>query len=334
MRHGALPLYAALALASLIGCASTNGGGVGTVPPTYNTDGGADSAAPTDGGATSDAGVVDAGAVDTGAKDVAADASKPDAGPVDAGKPDAAVPDTGGGAQSCQGKCMAAYNPSLPCQCNDQCPKYGNCCKDWDALCKPKLNSCIGRCGKPFDSSKPCQCRWDCGKSGSCCADYLGVCQADTNLDHIFATEKECGLQGAWYGVKQTKDGDTLVLTNGEIVRLLIVNTPEIKTADCYAKDASSFTYKTVKKVGIVCLVKDPNQPNKDQYDRLLRYVYFKEAATGNKAVQLNARLVRLGYGPVFYPYAKGNAHEQISVLMQQKARQEKVGGWGACSWQ
>ena len=295
--------------------------GAGTVPATYDIASYQDNVgdSPTDTAAAQ----ADAGTAGPG-----------DAGPADSAALDAGKADAGGGALSCQGKCMAAFQPGKSCQCNDQCEKYGNCCADWVDLCKPKLNSCVGRCDAPYNGNLPCQCSWSCGKNGDCCGDYLAVCEADKDLDWLEATPEECGEQSAWFGFKSAKDGDTIALTNGDIVRFLVVNTPEITTADCYAKLANDFTWKVMKKAVIVCLVKDPNQPDKDQYDRLLRYVYFKEPGIGNKTVQLNARLVRLGFGPVFYPYAKGNAHEQISVLMQQKARQDKAGGWGACNWQ
>lgn len=303
-------------LLALSGCGNSGGGGY--VPTTYNVDGAADVVA-ADAGAevvsAADAGPVDAGLKDAGPKDT---------GPVDAG---------GGGPESCQGKCLSAFQPGLPCQCNDQCEKYGNCCSDWPALCKPKLSSCVGRCGAGFNDELPCQCSWACAKSGSCCTDYLPVCEAKKDLDWLHAVAGECDYQGAWHGFKSAKDGDTIVLNTGKIVRFLVVNTPEMSSADCYAKNANDFTWQLMKKVGVVCLVKDPNQPDKDQYDRLLRYVYYREPALGNKVVQLNARLVRLGLGRVFYPWASGNLYEKISVLMQQKARQAKIGGWSLCGW-
>lgn len=31
--------------------------------------------------------------------------------------------------------CSADYDATLPCQCNDKCPQYGNCCPDYDDFC-------------------------------------------------------------------------------------------------------------------------------------------------------------------------------------------------------
>ena len=41
-------------------------------------------------------------------------------------------------ALTCDGRCGSAYQPIDPCQCNDACPAYFNCCDDYDDLCVPK----------------------------------------------------------------------------------------------------------------------------------------------------------------------------------------------------
>jgi len=309
------PLYLAIFCVIFSGCGDVIGGvGVWPGPDSNSQDGVAET--------VSDAVIADV------QQDVATDAPKGDVPPKDMSSSDSAV-----GSLSCQGKCKHDFKPGQPCQCNDLCEKYGNCCKDWVALCKPKKDSCVSRCGQSPGKDLTCGCQWNCGKAGSCCADYLGACHGKADLDWLVADKQECASQSSWFGVKLTKDGDTIVLTNGSIVRFLLINAPELSSADCYAQHASNFTYNPLRKAGIVCLVKDPNQPDKDQYDRLLRYVYYKAPDAGGKTVQLNARLVRLGLGTVFYPYAKGNVHETISVLMQQKARVGKVGGWSQCGW-
>ena len=51
--------------------------------------------------------------------------------------------------------------------------------------------------------------------------------------------------------VKRVIDGDTIQLSNGEQVRLIGVDTPEIKhpkkPVECFGKEASAFTEKTVE---------------------------------------------------------------------------------------
>jgi len=72
--------------------------------------------------------------------------------------------------------CGTAYNWQLPCQCNDQCRDYSNCCSDYGALCEASA-TCSGRCGSGFDSTRPCQCNLDCSRFGDCCSDYSSLCE-------------------------------------------------------------------------------------------------------------------------------------------------------------
>ena len=46
---------------------------------------------------------------------------------------------------------FSAYDPNLPCQCNDECGDYGNCCEDYEDLCVnggggSSDSSCVDRC--------------------------------------------------------------------------------------------------------------------------------------------------------------------------------------------
>ncbi|MCO4763562.1 MAG: thermonuclease family protein [Myxococcales bacterium] len=296
----------------LTGCPNTGGNNSQFPPASYVTDSGATDAGPTDSGATDAGSPKDTGS--TTKKDVT----------------------NSGGSLSCKGKCGASYNPALKCQCNSQCAKFGNCCADYGPLCEPTAASCKGRCDEGPNKGAVCQCDWSCGRYGSCCADFLATCHADKNLDMPLADAEEakfCSKPANLQNVEYAKDGDTIELINGQVVRFLVVNTPELSKKDCHAVEALYWTKAMVKKVKTVCLIMDPAEGDKDQYDRLLRYVYYKDPAAGGKWVNMNLRLVRLGFGPVFYPYAGGQKWEKMGVLMQQKARQEKAGGWGVCGW-
>ena len=324
-----------LGVALSAGCVSSSGSAAGGqhAPLTWNT-----------GDTTGDTG---AAQTDTTPSTDAA-ASGPDAKPAhDAGS--AAQADTSKGAadagsgapQTCAAKCGAKYDKTLPCQCNDKCSDFGNCCADYFEHCKPALLSCKGRCDEVYTKGLPCQCGWECAKFGTCCSDYLGQCAAGQNTNMLQAPPGECDSASDWVATQQINDGDTFQLKpihGGDKVRFLIVNTPELKEKDCYAVDAQKFTLNQIKnskypgKGGYhVCLTKDANQPDKDKYGRLLRYVYYMDPTVG-KPIQLNARLVRLGYGRIYYPFAQGNTHEKIALLMQQQARIDKIGGWGACA--
>ena len=86
-------------------------------------------------------------------------------------------------------------------------------------------------------------------------------------------------------------DGDTFELQNGEKVRLLGINTPEI--GEPGADIAKDFLEKLVlgKEVRL-----EKDSVDRDEYKRLLRYVYVGD-------LFVNAELIRKGYAEVrFYP--------------------------------
>lgn len=253
--------------------------------------------------------------------------------------------DTGGGEEdvgvtgTCEGACGAAYDPGRSCQCNDECAKFGNCCPDYGPLCKPAEMTCQGRCDASFNAAKPCQCTWDCPKFGTCCPDWIAQCHKDEQLDFFYAPSGKCTKDSDWKKVDHVSDGDTLVLEETDskgqnlIVRFLLVDTPELTSSDCYALEAKKFTYAQVQKSPSVCLISDTKAGNKDVYGRLLRYVYYKEPAVDGKAVELNLRLLRLGYARVLYPFAKGNQYEALALMTMGLAKENDLGGWAKCGW-
>lgn len=92
--------------------------------------------------------------------------------------------------------------------------------------------------------------------------------------------------------VLEVIDGDTFKLWSGEIVRLICVDTPEKGSLGYQeAKDFLSFLILN-KEVRLESDVDD-----KDNYGRLLRYVYVSE---DSKEIFVNKEIVQQGYGPVF----------------------------------
>ncbi len=94
--------------------------------------------------------------------------------------------------------------------------------------------------------------------------------------------------------VSEIIDGDTFKMSTGEIVRLICVDAPE--TEQPGYKETKEFLehlvlFKSVR------LEKDIT--NKDEYDRLLRYVYVNISDT---EIFVNKEIVRLDYGKLF-PY-------------------------------
>ena len=194
--------------------------------------------------------------------------------------------------------------------------------------------SCAGRCDD-YDQTRPCQCDASCARYGNCCADWADLCAPpSTATDYLAAQGSECASDADWHTVTHVRDGDTVDLDNGEAVRFLVMNTPETSSDDCYAYAAKDFTRAAIAQSGErVCLVTDPTAEDRDLYDRLLRYVYVRDPAAGEAPINLNLRLVRLGYARVYYPYAYGRVYEPQAKAMQAAAKAEQRGGWGSCGW-
>ncbi len=98
--------------------------------------------------------------------------------------------------------------------------------------------------------------------------------------------------------VKRVIDGDTILLTNGEQVRLIGVDTPETKhpqkPVERFGKEAYLFTKRMVegKEVRL-----EYDWQRKDRYGRLLAYVYLMDGTF------LNAEIIKQGFGFAYTKY-------------------------------
>ena len=118
-------------------------------------------------------------------------------------------------------------------------------------------------------------------------------------------------------------DGDTLTLSNGNKVRLVQIDTPELSPAECYGKEARELLRQLIG-TSRVTLVKEPLAGNKDSFGRLLRYV---KISTKN----LNLELVRQGAAaPWFYNEQKGKFSKEL-LAAARTAKRNQVGLWKAC---
>jgi micrococcal nuclease len=116
-------------------------------------------------------------------------------------------------------------------------------------------------------------------------------------------------------------DGDTIILSNREKVRLIGVDTPETKhpnkPVEHYGKEASAFTKKMVEGRP-VRLEYDWQQ--RDKYGRLLAYVYLMDGTF------LNAEIIKQGYGHGYtrFPFKYLDQFRQY----EKEARENKRGLW------
>jgi len=122
--------------------------------------------------------------------------------------------------------------------------------------------------------------------------------------------------------VKRVIDGDTLLLTNDERVRLIGVDTPETKhpekPVERFGEEAYRFTQRMVegKEVRL-----EYDQTKRDRYGRILAYVYLLDGAF------LNAEIIKQGYGFAYTKYPFKYIEEFRRY--EKEARENGRGLWG-----
>jgi endonuclease YncB( thermonuclease family) len=131
----------------------------------------------------------------------------------------------------------------------------------------------------------------------------------------------------AVYRVARVVDGDTVALLNGQHVRLVQIDTPEVYFGvECYGHAASLTTERLLPVGSKVRLFAEPATDRVDEYGRLLRYV-----VRVSDGLNVNVRLVAVGAAaPYFYDGRRGRYARLLEVLAK-RARAKKLGLWGAC---
>jgi micrococcal nuclease len=123
------------------------------------------------------------------------------------------------------------------------------------------------------------------------------------------------------YTVQRVLDGDTLLLTNGEYVRLIGVDTPETKhpekPVEYFGKEAYQFTKGMVEGREVRL---EYDQTRRDKYNRILAYVYLMDGTF------LNAEIIKQGYGFAYakYPFKYMEEFRQY----EREARENGRGLW------
>ncbi len=110
-------------------------------------------------------------------------------------------------------------------------------------------------------------------------------------------------------------DGDTIELDNGQRVRYLGIDTPEV--GESYALEATERNRELVE--GLVVELQAGSR-DKDEYDRLLRYVYVN-------GTFVNAELVAEGLATA-YIFDPDDRYSQVLVQLEQYAKMRQIGLW------
>jgi endonuclease YncB( thermonuclease family) len=131
----------------------------------------------------------------------------------------------------------------------------------------------------------------------------------------------------AVYRVSRVIDGDTIELGNGQRVRLVQIDTPEVYNGyECYGQEASTIAKHLLPAGTHVLLQLEPASDPVDRYGRLLRYVI-----NARDGVNVNLRLVAVGAAaPWFYDGEHGRYSTTLQTLAKE-AKLRRLGLWGAC---
>lgn len=129
--------------------------------------------------------------------------------------------------------------------------------------------------------------------------------------------------------VVRVVDGDTIVVSPNEKVRLIGVDTPETahrkKSVACFGKEAKQFTRDAVegKTVRLVLDNVNTKRNHKDTYRRTLAYAYLDDGT------MLNRELIRQGYAHAYtrFPFR----HLAEFRELERAARVDSLGLWSSC---
>ena len=123
--------------------------------------------------------------------------------------------------------------------------------------------------------------------------------------------------------VEWVNDGDTLTLTDGQRVRLVQIDAPELST-DCYGRPALRALVDLAPKGTRISLLRDGRLDDRDRHGRLLRYVLVGD-------LNVNLELVRVGAAaPYFFRNERGRFAADL-LDAAADARDARRGFWGTC---
>ena len=145
-------------------------------------------------------------------------------------------------------------------------------------------------------------------------------------LAAFFNPADQAITQGDFDVVERVVDGDTLLLQSGERVRLIGVDTPEIKhpkkPVEYFGKEASAFTRRVVEEKRVRLEFDQANvaQGHKDRYGRTLAYVFLEDGTL------LNAEIIKQGYGHAYtqFPFSRMEEFRRL----EREAREQGRGLW------
>lgn len=125
-------------------------------------------------------------------------------------------------------------------------------------------------------------------------------------------------------------DGDTIkVLINNkeDTVRLIGIDSPEVvderKPVQCFGKEASSKA-KEILNRKIVVLESDSTQGDRDEYGRLLRYVFLE-------SINFNKFMISEGFAREYTFKGRVYRYQPELINAEKEAKRKNKGLWNSC---
>lgn len=143
-----------------------------------------------------------------------------------------------------------------------------------------------------------------------------------TALWRSYVRERPIALEdaGGIYRVTSVVDGDTLRLDNDQLVRLIGVDTPELRQREPFSADAAAFTFSFVASADFkVRLTFDTRRH--DKYGRLLAYVWADDRL-------LNEELVQHGLARAELQYSYSSEMKERFRRAEEAAKKRGDGIW------
>ena len=109
-------------------------------------------------------------------------------------------------------------------------------------------------------------------------------------------------------------DGDTIVISGGERVRLLGIDAPE--KGEFFYKEAKARLEELIENRNVTL---EREGDNKDKYGRLLRYIFAEDT-------NINLLMVEEGYA-ICYFYGESK-YQDVCREFEENAMQNKIGRW------
>lgn len=137
--------------------------------------------------------------------------------------------------------------------------------------------------------------------------------------EEVLGEQQENKIENNSYlsSVVRVIDGDTIEVDNEFTIRLIGIDTPEIG-GDCYAEEAKEHLEKFLLDETFI-LQKDELTPNKDIFDRYLRYILIEDE-------NINRMMIQQGYADVYKN--EKFVHRDDFIALAQEAKENELGMW------